>query len=820
MEGNPLAGFGESLLKGDDSGNAVEIIAALRSFAQTGSQPNYRAKLIIVGNGRIGKTCLIKRLKGLDCEAEEKYTHGIAISQLDKQHLPEVHTDELYLNVWDFGGQEVFYATHQFFLSEEAAYIYAWTDEVIAQANWEKDEYKSPVSDKWRDHEYWLDNIRMHGKNSPVLVVKTHCMDATGVFPAERLLGAYNIKREAVDFEAFSPDARYLNNMKTAVTALLNQLPLLGTDQPKGFYNLVNHIAGLREAGEKELSKTAFEASLEQFRIPAKDAGAALSYLHKTGEVIHFPDAPRLSGKVFTDPGVLTERIYKLIENNDELIQNEGSFVAEDAHQKLGEDWEDLLELLIAFQLVYRKITEGQTTYIAPQYLPPLPTKGNAHTLFAAHERGKLLQFTLHYPRFMPENVMVNVLSAYGPYSMDAAYRDAIYFCKEGQEEGCIIRTDEAERKVYVHSASTPAGNALAREVFLLFVELSKKAELHIAASEEQWVHAKALEGAMNKQEAAILPTIDNNGWVGMADFTFLLEEKGHFRGEKTPTPENTPPMGNNSKERIRQLITKSKVEEALKELTSIKPDEATRLQERFARLKAEVRDGILTQDAADAATNKIVKAVLEYAAEVENTDKGAPGVSFVSSTSDTLKPKRMTTLYKWIIGLTSVCVLALILGVSGVVRIPGIFEFETTPKLEQESPPPPSETLTTVIGSVQIFGGNPDLYKRLEVKVKGVNTVNPVSLSGRQFTLRGVSLPADRRLEIALVFPDYSEEARVFNIGQPDELGRVDIGDLRVQIETKSQGQPPRIIIKNQNIIQNANNNNSADSGNQQMND
>jgi hypothetical protein len=57
LEGNPLAGFGETLIKGDKSGNAVEIIAALRSFAQTGERPNHRARLIIVGNGRSGKTC-------------------------------------------------------------------------------------------------------------------------------------------------------------------------------------------------------------------------------------------------------------------------------------------------------------------------------------------------------------------------------------------------------------------------------------------------------------------------------------------------------------------------------------------------------------------------------------------------------------------------------------------------------------------------------------------------------------------------------------------------------------------------------------------
>ena len=90
--------------------------------------------------------------------------------------------------MWDFGGQEIFYATHQFFLSEEAAYIYAYSDEAIAKANKERDKKKSPSIDeeKWRAHEYWLDNIRMHGKESPIQVVRTHCLTATKQLPYER----------------------------------------------------------------------------------------------------------------------------------------------------------------------------------------------------------------------------------------------------------------------------------------------------------------------------------------------------------------------------------------------------------------------------------------------------------------------------------------------------------------------------------------------------------------------------------------------------------------------------------------------------------
>jgi GTPase SAR1 family protein len=543
LEGNPLSGYGEEIIKGDESGNAIEIIAALRSFAQTGERPNHRARLIIVGNGRIGKTCMVKRLKGLKCDRQEEYTHGIAISELEKPHLPGVKTDELLLKVWDFGGQEVFYATHQFFMSEEAAYVYAWTDEAIAQRNWEEDSKKSPRvgnrTDKWRSHEYWLDNIRMHGKESPVVVVKTHCLDTQTPFPAERLKAAYALKHEPVDFDAFSAERRYLENLAKSMAEALNRLPLLGQPIPNGFHDLVEKMDELRDQGTVELSRTEFIPLAKDYHIPEKDVDGALSYLRKTGEIIHFPDT-RLQDKIFINPGKLTERAYKLIESNDYLTREEGAFTADYAQSLLGADWEDLLELLINFQLVYRKQSGGSLVYIAPQYLPPLSKASrNARNAFLGNERGKSLRFTLHYPQFLPENVMVNVLSEYGPYALDAVYRDAIFFCREGQKEGCVIKADEAQRQIMVFTTATAAGDALAKEVFEQFVALSKKAILHIAVKAEEWVAVKPLQKALDTDEVTTLPLESGAGFAKLSDFSFLraeLSKVSDLRNRAKPT--------------------------------------------------------------------------------------------------------------------------------------------------------------------------------------------------------------------------------------------------------------------------------------------
>ena len=166
-----------------------------------------------------------------------------------------------------------------------------------------------------------------------------------------------------------------------------------------------------------------------------------LGYLIKTGELIYFPNNEKLKERIFINPQILTQQIYRLIENNDFLKKNEGVFsLSHAAQDKLKEEnWEALLELLISFNLVYKKIIQGKETYIAPQYLTKIPEFGTAFNSYQALKQERTLQFKLKYPRFLPENVMINVLSEYGPYASDVVYRNGIYFKKEDQTEGCVI---------------------------------------------------------------------------------------------------------------------------------------------------------------------------------------------------------------------------------------------------------------------------------------------------------------------------------------------------------------------------------------------
>ncbi|MDP6070747.1 MAG: hypothetical protein QGG34_04140 [SAR202 cluster bacterium] len=61
----------------------------------------------------------------------------------------------MQLNTWDFGGQDIYHATHQFFLTERSLFVLVWN----ARYGYEQGKLYD-----------WLDTIQAKAPKSPVLV--------------------------------------------------------------------------------------------------------------------------------------------------------------------------------------------------------------------------------------------------------------------------------------------------------------------------------------------------------------------------------------------------------------------------------------------------------------------------------------------------------------------------------------------------------------------------------------------------------------------------------------------------------------------------
>ena len=113
------------------------------------NQPLNEVKVLVVGDGAAGKTSLVKRLLGLPFDHHWDTTHGINI----KGWQQDIDSRKIKINIWDFGGQVIQHATHQFFLSKRSLYI------LVLDGR------------KEERPEYWLQHMKAFGGDSPVLVV-------------------------------------------------------------------------------------------------------------------------------------------------------------------------------------------------------------------------------------------------------------------------------------------------------------------------------------------------------------------------------------------------------------------------------------------------------------------------------------------------------------------------------------------------------------------------------------------------------------------------------------------------------------------------
>ncbi|MCK4731218.1 MAG: leucine-rich repeat domain-containing protein, partial [Methanophagales archaeon] len=110
------------------SGNSLESpppeivkqgIEAIRSYFKSlegEKKALNEVKVLLVGDGGAGKTSLVKQLLGEDFDKHEPQTHGINIRDWKVKEGDK----SISVHFWDFGGQEIMHATHQFFLSKRS----------------------------------------------------------------------------------------------------------------------------------------------------------------------------------------------------------------------------------------------------------------------------------------------------------------------------------------------------------------------------------------------------------------------------------------------------------------------------------------------------------------------------------------------------------------------------------------------------------------------------------------------------------------------------------------------------------------------------
>ncbi|MFO1040731.1 MAG: COR domain-containing protein [Planctomycetaceae bacterium] len=316
LHGNPALGIPDSILGPtvDEvyaSANKAQVrpsdilnfYFAQRKGAKAGTlRAVNELKVMLVGRGGAGKTSLRRFFMGQPHNTKETETPGIA---LDRFTLPTAQGD-VTVRLWDFAGQEITHALHQFFLTEGCIYILVL----------------DPRSDtEMQDAEYWLGLLNRYSKDAPVLVALNR-QDARQ--------GGYDIDRRALkerfpSLHSFTPtncDQRVgcedlKQRLREAIQSLPNtELPRLQV--PQTWLDVMHACAKKAEAKCQHLTLQQFqEICTQQDETEPEQQEFLARLLHKLGAVLHFVDEPRLRDTAVLDPHWVTDGVYRLMRYKD-----------------------------------------------------------------------------------------------------------------------------------------------------------------------------------------------------------------------------------------------------------------------------------------------------------------------------------------------------------------------------------------------------------------------------------------------------------------------------------------------------------------------
>ncbi len=308
----------------------------------------YEAKLLILGEAGAGKTTLANKIIDSTYNLKEEVTtRGVDIFNWTFPYKEK----NFRLNIWDFGGQEIYHTTHQFFLTRRSLYT------LVADSRKED-----------TDFYYWLNLIELLSDNSPLLIIKNEKQDRRREINERVLRGEFTNLKEVLP--ANFSDNRGLEKIKEEIKHYVISLPHVGTMLPKSW----SDVRGLLEGDvHNYISLENYFALCRQNGFhDERDCLQLSGYLHDIGVFLHFQDDDLLRRTVFLKPEWATRAVYKVLDNPI-VVTNLGQFTRSDLINIWGsEEYSnmhgELLQLMMRFRLCY-KIPDSSDTYIAPQLL-------------------------------------------------------------------------------------------------------------------------------------------------------------------------------------------------------------------------------------------------------------------------------------------------------------------------------------------------------------------------------------------------------------------------------------------------------------------
>nr|WP_255679148.1 COR domain-containing protein [Methanosarcina sp. DH1] len=435
LKGNPLENPPIEIVK-----QGREAVINYFKSLEGEKKPLNEVKVLLVGDGEAGKTSLVKRIFGEEVDGNESQTQGINIRKLAINNGDR----EIKANFWDFGGQEIMHATHQFFLSKRSLYILV--------LDGRKDEKP----------EYWLKLIEYFGGDSPVLVV-INKIDQNPAFELNRKF----LREKYPSIKGFYRlSCKSGEGIEDFIKILKDELKTVKHLEIKWPISWFNVKSRLEEICPGYLSNIENKNSCEHFNFieykeykkicedegvkSESEQGTLVDFLHDLGVILHFKEIPLLNTHVL-EPEWVTNAVYKIV-NSKEIVDFRGVLKLEMLPKILKQSTEKdfyyppyeygfLISLMKKFELSYDL---DDSTVLLPASLEIQEPN------FEFDQEGTL-KFVIDYD-FLPPSVMPRfIVKMSRDIKDDLRWRTGVVLEDKGFKSTAVIKADNEAKRISIY---------------------------------------------------------------------------------------------------------------------------------------------------------------------------------------------------------------------------------------------------------------------------------------------------------------------------------------------------------------------------------
>jgi len=441
--------------------NAQKIINYFSRTQKGHVRPLNEAKIVVVGEANFGKSLLIRRLVYNDY-IDTKSTQGIKI---ERWKNVKINDQDVQLNIWDFGGQEIMHSTHQFFFTKRTIYI------LVINARQNEDLDKT---------EEWLKRIESFGGDSPILIVgskidenqRNETQKGHGYFQ----INDQDISRKFKNIKGFYGVCsnvkvkEYDNNWEIFKEALINEiskLPNLHQPFPSDWFAIKDELEAMREKQIPHISNRTYLANCIQKEVNDEISQDTIrEFLNEIGTVIYFE---KLFDKMIFNPEWITNGVYALVDNPS-VFQNQGVLKFSQLDEILTpkgykpDEHKFILDLMKEFELCV-EIEKG-TRFLIPDLL------SNVKETYTG-EWKNTLGFQYHYKTYL-KNIFTKFVVRMYPY----------IYKKTWWNNGVVLALDSSKAYVKFDSSDKKAvikidGENLKKRQNLLAIIRKEFADIH-----------------------------------------------------------------------------------------------------------------------------------------------------------------------------------------------------------------------------------------------------------------------------------------------------------------------------------------------------